>query len=346
MMTEATENKARPKAVGRWLMVMAFLVFAMVIVGGATRLTESGLSIVEWKPVSGALPPMNAEDWQQEFTAYQQSPEYIKVNRGMSLSEFKAIFWWEWGHRLLGRFIGIAFLIPFLWFLAKRAIPQGYGPRIGLMFILGGAQGALGWWMVASGLVSEPAVSHYRLAAHLSLALLIFCLLFWTGLDLLKRAKPVAAQNIRRFGWVFLGVLALQIVFGAFVAGLDAGLAYNTWPLMDGHFIPPALFESDDILHDTLTVQFIHRHLAEFVAILALAWAFKVWRASQDLLTRRLAFLLLFVVIMQITLGIATLLSFVPVGLGTMHQAGAVVVLAFSLMLMHDLKGGGQLYAN
>lgn len=345
-MTEVANNKARPKAVGLWLMAMAFLVFAMVIVGGATRLTESGLSIVEWKPISGALPPMNAEDWQQEFSAYQQSPEYQKVNRGMSLSEFKAIFWWEWGHRLLGRFIGIAFLIPFLWFLAKRAIPQGYGARIGLMFVLGGAQGALGWWMVASGLVSEPAVSHYRLAAHLSLALLIFCLLFWTGLDLLKSAKSRAEQNIRRLGWVFLSFLAVQIVFGAFVAGLDAGLAYNTWPLMDGQLIPSALFESDDILHDTLTVQFIHRHLAEFVALLALAWVFMVWRASQDLATRRLTLLLFVAVIVQIVLGIATLLAFVPVGLGTMHQGGAVVVLAFSLLLMHDLKGGGQLHAN
>jgi len=342
-MTYAQKNTARPKAVGFWLLAMALLVFAMVIVGGATRLTESGLSIVEWKPITGALPPLSVEDWQEEFSAYQQSPEYKKVNWGMSLEEFKTIFWWEWAHRLLGRLIGFAFLIPFLWFLAKKAIPQGFGPRIGVLFVLGGAQGALGWWMVASGLVSEPAVSHYRLAAHLGLALLIFCLLFWTALDLLKLPRAASSPNLRRWGWVFLAVLAVQIVFGAFVAGLDAGLAYNTWPLMDGRLVPGALFESHDVLHDTLTVQFIHRHLAELVALLALVWAVLVWRAGWS---RVLTLGLVTVVGLQFALGVATLLAFVPVGLGTMHQGGAVVLLAFTLALMHDLKGGGRIHAH
>lgn len=334
-------SKLAPRAVGVWLLCVAALVFLMVIVGGATRLTESGLSIVEWKPVTGALPPLSASDWQNEFEAYQQSPEYKLVNRGMSLAEFKTIFWWEWGHRLLGRLIGFAFLLPFLWFLARKSIPTGFGPRLAGLFVLGGLQGALGWWMVASGLVSEPAVSHYRLAAHLGLALAIFSALLWTALDLLLVRKASAPVVLTRLSWGFLGLLAVQIVFGAFVAGLDAGLAYNTWPLMDGRFIPDGVFQAKDILHDTLSVQFTHRMLAYALVLYGVYLILKLWRAGVE---RALALSLGLALGGQFLLGVLTLLAHVPVALGTAHQGGAVVVLALSLILAHRLAGRGKAY--
>ncbi|MFZ5609773.1 MAG: COX15/CtaA family protein [Pseudomonadota bacterium] len=332
-------TSARPRAIGWWLLAVAALVFAMVVVGGATRLTESGLSIVEWKPVTGALPPMSEAAWQAEFAAYKTSPQYHLVNQGMSLAAFKTIFWWEWGHRLLGRAIGLAFLLPFLWFLLRRAIPRGLAPRLWFIFLLGAAQGALGWWMVKSGLVAEPAVSHYRLAAHLGLALVIFAALLWTALDLLTQPRRRApARAMQALAWGFLILLGGQIILGAFVAGLDAGLAYNSWPLMDGAFIPAGVFAAPNIFDDTLAVQFLHRMLAYAVTLLAGLLVIAAWRRESDRPAQVLTLLLLLATLAQAGLGIATLLAQVPVGLGTAHQGGAVLLLGLGLALAHRQK--------
>jgi heme a synthase len=231
-------TSARPRAISQWLFVVAALVFTMVVVGGITRLTESGLSMVRWEPISGTIPPLNEADWQAEFDAYRTSPEYQKINRGMSLSEFKEIFFWEYVHRLLGRFIGLAFALPLAWFAAKRAIPRGYGWKLVGLLALGGLQGAIGWWMVASGLVDRPEVSHIRLAVHL--LLFIFALLIWTALDLARLARDPSTRpaGISILGTWTLSALGLQLMFGAYVAGLDAGYAFNSWPRMGDEWFP------------------------------------------------------------------------------------------------------------
>ncbi|MBL4788769.1 MAG: COX15/CtaA family protein, partial [Kordiimonadaceae bacterium] len=222
------------RLVANWLFFMAFAVFLMVIVGGATRLTESGLSMVNWNPVTGALPPLDEAAWQKEFSDYKTSPEYQIKNHGMSLEDFKGIFYWEWGHRLLGRLLGVFFFIPLVWFWARGQIPRGYKPKLVALFVLGGSQGLLGWYMVQSGLVNEPAVSHYRLTAHLMLALFIFAVLFWTALSL-RRPDPVrGTRKFRILTFFVLVVAILQLTMGALVAGLKAGHIFNTWPLMDG----------------------------------------------------------------------------------------------------------------
>ena len=230
-----TSPLARPTAIANWLFAVASLVFLMVVVGGITRLTESGLSITEWKPITGAVPPLTEADWQEAFRKYQQIPEYQLLNQGMSLADFKFIFFWEWVHRLLGRVIGLAFALPLLWFAIKRAIPNGYGIRLVALLALGGLQGAIGWWMVASGLVDRTDVSHYRLATHLLTALFILSGLVWTALDLKALARDPAAQPARLTGFsaAVAVVLAVQLLFGAYTAGLNAGLASSDWPLMN-----------------------------------------------------------------------------------------------------------------
>lgn len=336
------EAKARI-IVGVWLAVMAALIFIMVMVGGATRLTESGLSMVDWRPVTGFVPPMSDAAWQGEFEKYQSSPEYQLVNRGMSLEDFKTIYRWEFWHRNLGRFIGIAFLLPLLFFLYKRFIPAALTPRLIVLFVLGGGQGFLGWYMVQSGLASEPAVSHYRLAAHLSMALILFSAVWWTALDLLTPAPAnKASSGVVILGWGFMAVLALQIVYGAFVAGLDAGYAYNTWPDMEGAFLPEAAFLgqgiADKLTTGTATVQFVHRMLAYGVAAFALALAIVVPRRVSDPGASNLAAALIFFVLGQVILGIVALLKAVPVALGTLHQGWAVIVLAVTLTMLHRFQ--------
>lgn len=336
MATLALENpRARPRAVAAWLLAVAALVFLMVVVGGITRLTESGLSMVRWEPISGIVPPLNDAQWQAEFAAYKAYPEYQKINRGMSLAEFKAIYFWEYLHRLLGRLIGVAFALPLAWFAVRRAIPCGYGPRLTVLLGLGGLQGFIGWWMVASGLVDRPDVAHDRLATHLTLALVIFAALIWTALDLRDRD---AATTPRPAGWVafFVPLLFVQIVWGAFVAGLDGGYAFNTWPLMGDSFMPPHVAEVArtalaNLANDPVAAQFVHRALAIVVALFALHVAARLWRAGAG---RRAAALGL-AVGLQFALGVATLLSGVNIVLGVAHQAGAAVLLAATIWAAH-----------
>lgn len=338
---EPADNRSR-RAVALWLFVMCGLVFAMVMVGGLTRLTDSGLSITEWKPVTGALPPLNAGDWAAAFEKYRQIPEYRLINDGMSLAEFKRIYWWEWGHRLLGRLIGLAFLVPFIWFLVTRRIGRALAPKLAGLFVLGGLQGVLGWYMVMSGLVHRVDVSQYRLAAHLGLAVALYGALFWVALDL-WRAGGAARQWSELgpelgAGWALAGLIYLQIILGAFVAGLDAGLAYNSWPLMDGAVVPGQLFGQApwwlNFFENPKTVQFVHRSMAYLVVAAVLAhW----WRVRGRAVGASAA-LLAAAVLAQAALGIWTLLAAVPIVLGAAHQAGALVVLTAALYHVHEMS--------
>lgn len=333
----ATLRSASMKPVAAWLFVMCALVALMVIVGGATRLTDSGLSITEWRPVTGTIPPLSEADWRSEFEKYRQIPEYHLVNKGMSLDDFKEIYWWEWGHRFLGRLLGIAFLLPLIFFAVTGRLDRKLGVRLTAVFALGGAQGALGWYMVSSGLADRIDVSQYRLAAHLALAVLLLALMFWIALDLQRPpAKPKSSG-------LFFGALALagavyaQMILGAFVAGLRAGGTYNTWPLMDGEFFPRAYFGAPprlaDLFEQIAAVQFNHRIGAYLVAAGAV-WFFVATRGSA---VRDRAQLVLAAVIAQIGLGVWTLLAATPIALGLLHQAGALGVLLATLYAAHGL---------
>jgi len=341
---EAGTRKPAPvsRAVGVWLWCVASLVFAMVLVGGATRLTESGLSIVEWKPVTGAVPPLGEADWQAEFAKYKTIPQYERLNRGMSLDEFKTIYWWEWGHRLLGRIIGAAFLLPFLWFLWRRSFDRRTGVALAGIFTLGAVQGAVGWWMVASGLAERVSVSPYRLAFHLTLACMIYVALVWTADYLLPLAgegrEGAAARRMapRRLRWSACALLALaivQIYLGALVAGLRAGLIFNTWPLIDGSFIPKTadLFFAHPLwrnfFENTLRVQFDHRMMAYGLCALALIHAVDARLHSRDKRLATGAGFVAVVVLAQAGIGIVTLIQSVPIELALLHQAAALVVL-------------------
>jgi len=331
-----TRDKNR-RQVGIWLLFMAFMVFAMVVVGGATRLTESGLSMVNWNPVTGAIPPLTDEAWQNEFNHYKESPEYRLKNHGMSLDDFKGIFYWEWGHRLLGRLIGLCFFIPMVWFWLKGQVPEGYKGRLVALFVLGGSQGLLGWYMVMSGLVDEPAVSHYRLTAHLMLALFIFAALLWTALDLLRPEPETTRGGIGALHYIGLVFLVLQLTMGALVAGLKAGHIFNTWPLMGESFVPEGLFIMEpawlNFLDNAITVQFDHR-IGAYVFSVLVAWiAAKNWRATPAL--RSASIILVGATLLQMVLGIIMLLKEVPVTWGTAHQGGGVLVLAALINLIH-----------
>lgn len=320
-----------------WLFAVAALVFVMVVVGGITRLTESGLSMVEWQPATGWLPPLSEEAWQAEFEKYQAFPQYQQVNRGMALDEFKAIYAWEYGHRLLGRLIGLAFFVPFVAFLAMGRIRRAEVPWFLFLFVAGGAQGALGWFMVQSGLIDRPDVSQYRLAAHLGLAFAILGLLLWTGWRLAEEGRSRAAERTLRWPATLLGVAVfLQIIAGAFVAGTNAGFIYNTWPLIDGALIPSGLFDFEPAwlapFEEHLTVQFVHRMIAYLVVGLAL-WAMLRARRASSAAARRAGTAVLHAVLLQVAIGIATLLAVVPVWLGALHQAIALVVWAAALYL-------------
>lgn len=335
------------RLIARWLFVVAAMIFAMVVVGGITRLTESGLSMVRWEPVKGIIPPLTEEAWQAEFAAYQQYPEYQKVNLGMTLDEFKAIYWWEFGHRLLGRSIGLVFLLPFLVFLAKGYVRPKLKPKLWAMFVLGGLQGALGWYMVASGLVDQPDVSHYRLAAHLMMALIIYAYILWVAFDLVEPAGAPPSSLWRQDQRASALVIALavlvtaQITLGAFVAGLNAGFSYNTWPLMDGRFIPTGLWLLEPWWHNLLEnhtmLQFLHR-MGAYAALIGalLLWLFM--RRSGRAEVRLASHLLLAAMLIQVILGIITLLLVVPVSWGAAHQAGAVIVLTALLFLAHKMR--------
>jgi heme a synthase len=325
-------ERRNERILGTWLMACCLVLLILVVVGGATRLTGSGLSMVEWQPLT-VVPPMNEAAWMEEFDAYRASPEYQKVNYGMSLSEFKVIYWWEFGHRLLARGLGLVFALPLIFFWVRGMIPQRLRwPLLGL-FALGGFQGWLGWYMVQSGLVDIPRVSPYRLAAHLSVALIIFAIMFRMALRLLWPGELRQERRTwRPWTIALLAMVSVTIVWGAFVAGLNAGLVYNTFPLMAGRWIPEGIFGLQPLwtnfFENTATVQFTHRVLAiATMAVALLAW-FKVWRGEPDAAIRRGFHVMAAVVLVQVGLGIATLLTYVPVTLGTLHQGVAVLVLA------------------
>jgi cytochrome c oxidase assembly protein subunit 15 len=343
-------GQARPgweRRIAAWLIACCALVFAMVVLGGVTRLTRSGLSIVEWQPIIGALPPLTSADWEALFLKYQQTPEFQKVNPGMSLEGFKGIFWLEYFHRLLGRLIGIAFFAPLLYFLWRRALAPPLAVKLGGIFLLGAAQGALGWYMVASGLVDDPRVSHYRLTAHLALAFAIYAAMLWLALDLLAPApdRPAASGHLprlRRLAWGVTGLVSVMVLTGGLVAGIRAGYAYNTFPLMNGRWVPPEIFLIEpwylNFFNNMATVQFDHR-LGAWLLAVAVPWLwYEAGRAELPARARRLTHLLLAALAVQIALGISTLLLAVPVALAAAHQAGALVVFTAALALNHALR--------
>jgi heme a synthase len=345
MSTVSAKEAPQYRAVRLWLASVAALIAIMVLVGGATRLTESGLSIVEWKPVTGALPPFDQAQWEQAFEAYRTIPQYQKLNTGMTLAEFKTIYWWEWSHRLLGRAIGIVYLLPFLYFLWRGAVGGELRRRLWLIFGLGALQGAVGWWMVASGLSERVEVSQYRLATHLVLALLIFAAIVWTLRRLEQRSPLVVSARLKRTSFVLLVLTFVQLYLGALVAGLRAGLVYNTWPDIDGGFIPSGArlwFDEPwwrNLFENALTVQFEHRMTA--YALLALA-AFHAFDAvtSRTGAAARGALRLLAAVTLQAVLGILTLLNQVPIALALSHQAVAIAVLMFAVLQAERLAHG------
>jgi cytochrome c oxidase assembly protein subunit 15 len=339
------DDSAR-RQVAAWLMLCCAMIFAMVILGGVTRLTGSGLSMVEWDPIFGVVPPLNEQQWEEVFAKYRASPEYQKINLGMDLHGFKSIYWFEFTHRLLGRSIGVAFLLPLLYFALRGMLGRPLLVRLGAAFILGGLQGVLGWYMVKSGLVDRPHVSQYRLTAHLSLALLIYAYLLWLLLDLLfpAPADTPAASGLRRAAPGVLGLVALTIVSGGFVAGLKAGYAYNTFPKMGDQWLPPAGWMLQpgwrNLFENLATVQFDHRLLA----LLTLVSVVALWLYARGRPMARSAraglHLLLLVAIVQISMGIGTLLLHVPVALAAAHQAGALTLLSVALFVVHRLFKG------
>jgi cytochrome c oxidase assembly protein subunit 15 len=339
-------ERFNPRAIAAWLLICCALVFAMVVVGGVTRLTHSGLSITEWQPIVGTIPPLSTADWDQTFRKYQATPEYRDVNRGMTLDAFKTIFWWEYAHRLLGRLIGAAFLVPLVWFGLRGRIPPRLAPMLIGIFVLGALQGLLGWYMVQSGLVDDPRVSQLRLAAHLGLALLIFAAMLWLALSLLRPARRGADAHLPR---LFRGASALAaLVFvmalsGGLVAGLRAGFAYNTFPLMNGHIVPPEIMLLDpwylNFVDNMATVQFDHRAIAWALAIAVLLFWWRVRSTpAAPASSRRGADLLLAMLIVQVALGVATLLLVVPLPLAVAHQAGAVLLFAAAINAAHALR--------
>ena len=336
--------KARQVASLRaWLLAVAALVFLMVGVGGATRLTGSGLSITEWQPIVGTVPPLSQADWLEAFAKYQQIPQDHHVNRGMSLDAFKAIFWWEWTHRFLGRLIGAVFLLPFLFFLAAGQMPRALLGRLSGIFALGALQGFIGWYMVRSGLADRVDVSQYRLALHLGLAIAIFGALIWVALSVdAREGRPTAARDARVGGAAAIMLLVLvQILLGALVAGLKAGASYNTWPLMDGRLVPDGLGAMEpwylNLFENALTVQFNHR-LVAYALVVATLW--HVWnlRGTRDSRVRLTTAALAAAMLTQAALGIATLLGQVPLALGLAHQAGAAAVFGLAVWHLYALR--------
>ena len=329
-----------------WLAACCLLVFAMVVVGGITRLTHSGLSITEWQPIVGALPPMSSADWDEAFAKYRTTPEFRDVNHAMALAEFKGIFWWEYFHRLLGRAIGVAFLVPYVVFAVRRRIPPGYAWPLAGIFVLGGLQGLVGWLMVASGLVDDPRVSPFRLTLHLALAFAIFGAMLWTALSLaFPRSSEHGAPDtprLRRFAVAMVALVFVMVISGGFVAGIRAGFAYNTFPLMNGRVVPPEILLLEpawrNFFWNMATVQFDHRLIAWLLALLVPLLAWRVRRAGAPRRARHAATALVAMLALQVSLGIATLVNIVPLPLAALHQAGAVAVFGLALAVAHALR--------
>jgi cytochrome c oxidase assembly protein subunit 15 len=349
-MSEASAAWLHVPAIRLWLLAIAALLVAMVLVGGATRLTESGLSIVEWQPVTGAMPPLSTDAWQTEFDKYRATPQYRHLNAGMSLDAFKVIYWWEWAHRLLGRVIGAAFLLPFLFFVWRGWVAPQLRARLWTIFALGALQGAVGWWMVASGLVNKVEVSHYRLAMHLALACAIYAAIVWTLQSLAERPAGPVPTRLRASAAGLVALVLLQIYLGALVAGLRAGLVYNTWPLIDGAFVPraDALFANApawrNFFDNMLTVQFDHRMAAYVLWVVAVLHAIDAARSrAGPALIGALA--LAAALTVQAVLGILTLVYVAPLALALAHQGMAIVVLTVAVIHAQRLAPAARLNA-
>lgn len=330
--------------VRNWLYFICLLVFIMVIVGGATRLTDSGLSITEWKPILGAIPPLSTADWEIALEKYRQIPEYQQINKGMSMDEFKFIFWWEWGHRFLGRFIGLAVFIPLVFFWMTGRLTPTLKPRLVILFLLGGLQGFTGWWMVKSGLVDRVDVSQYRLAVHLTLACIIFAYCLWIARGLAEGEGESTTPGLHTFAWIVVIAILFQIFLGALVAGQHAGRAFNDWPLMDGSIIPVGLFIQEpfwiNFFENGKTVQFVHRLGAYSLLLLVLTQLIVAIRAvSTGAFILRTSVMLLFT-LAQAAVGIITLVLIVPLDWALVHQGGAVILLAASIWHLRAIKGG------
>jgi cytochrome c oxidase assembly protein subunit 15 len=334
------EARARPRGLCNLLFLVAAMVFAMVIVGGITRLTESGLSITEWKPISGTIPPLTQADWEQAFDLYRQTPQYREVAgpAGMTLAGFKFIFFWEWVHRFLGRLIGLVFFVGVAWFAVKRAIPKGFGSRLAALFVLGGAQGAVGWFMVMSGLEGRTEVSPYRLAAHLLFALFLFAALIWTALDLRAIERNRLPSRFTLWTAVALGTLFIQLMLGAWVAGFRAGYVSNSWPDMNGHFVPEGIDWSRGALfamtHDPFLLHFLHRWWAWVVVAVLVVFARRVRRIEG---ARSASIAIHSAFGTQIVLGILTVLSGIAIWLAVLHQATGALLVAATVWGAHEL---------
>jgi cytochrome c oxidase assembly protein subunit 15 len=347
--SRANQRDGHDRAVGIWLLVCAAMIFVMVLLGGITRLSGSGLSIMEWKPLMGALPPMSKAEWERVFALYREIAQYKNVNAGMTLPEFQGIFWWEWSHRLWGRLIGLVFFLPFLWFLVKGYLRKAWAPKLGAIFVLGGLQGAIGWYMVASGFEDRDSVSQYRLVLHLGLALVIYALILWCAFDLL-RPRPLAgnasiARALRRHAIVLLVVVAIELALGGLVAGLHGGLIYNDFPFMNGDWIAPDVFSMSpwwvNPTENPVTAQFLHRIGAGLVTVALLWLVARVWRSDLPRTVKARSGILLAALVLQVALGISTLMLVVPLPLAVAHQGGAVVLLTATLYALHGLTRVG-----
>jgi cytochrome c oxidase assembly protein subunit 15 len=332
------------RAVGIWLLCIAAIIAGMVVIGGLTRLTGSGLSITEWDPIMGAIPPLGDAQWQDAFHKYQQIPQYTRENAGMSLAAFKSIFWWEWTHRLLGRLLGVLFFVPFVWFAWRGAIPRRGYPRMFVLFALGGLQGFVGWWMVESGLEVRVSVSQYRLAIHLGVALILLLAILWTAFEYLRVKNPgTKAAPFAKWGGAFVALVYFQMLLGAIVAGLHAGLIYNTWPSMDGQFVPDgAMFFQPwwtNFTENPALAQFDHRMIAYLVLVSAFALWLSGRRAKLEGLSRFSGDIVLGLTGLQVLLGILTLINQVPIPLAAVHQITAVALLSAALWHFYELRG-------
>lgn len=336
-----SEQQARfNRQIAYWLLTCATVIFGMILLGGITRLTNSGLSMVEWKPLVGVIPPLSLADWQEMFLKYQQYPEYQKTNFTMTLEEFKPIFMYEYLHRVLGRFIGVLFVLPFLFFLFTKRIAPDLTPRLMVMLVLGGSQGLLGWYMVKSGLVDNPHVSQYRLTAHLGLAIFVYGFIIWTALDLLAPKRP-QPNHLKRFSFTLSGLIFLMILSGGLVAGTRAGVPFPTWPLMGDSFIPPGLYSLQPIwlsaFEDMLTIQFNHRMLAYLIVCLVVTFTYKALKSDLQGPLRIAIYCFIGLLFLQVSLGIGTLVFYIPVPVAAAHQICAVALLSVSLFVSHSL---------
>ncbi len=337
-----TQQARYDRQVATWLLLCAAVIFGMIVLGGVTRLTNSGLSMVEWRPLMGIIPPLSEQAWLETFEKYKQFPEYRKVNFGMDLDGFKSIFMYEYLHRVLGRLIGVIFFVPMVYFAVKGRVRAGVMPKLWILFFMGGLQGLLGWYMVKSGLVSNPRVSQYRLTAHLGLAFAIYAYMLWVAFDLLfKPAAAGVSRQLARYSLALVALVYLMILSGGLVAGTRAGFAYSTWPLMGTSFIPQGLYATSPawlaMFEDITTIQFNHRIFAYVLFALIHLFAFSAWRAGVSVRGRVALGLLLAALWLQVILGISTLLLHVPVWLAAAHQGGAVLLLSATLFAGHHL---------